>query len=177
MYTLGATSLVCNVKSFLQRNLHNCPPSIIANCYASLIKPISCVVWAPHTNKDISFIESVQRRADFKCHWNVTSKIKLEATGTLPKSTKSHHHVQDHPQSNWQVIEIPTNTHLIPLSSDYNTRGHQWRFKQPMIESVNVWQCDGRAAMTSPTYTPFFPSTIKIWNSLSPTLSDASTTL
>ena len=30
-----------NVKSFLQRNLHNCPPSIKANyCYTSLIKPI-----------------------------------------------------------------------------------------------------------------------------------------
>jgi len=54
------------VKSFLQRNLHYCPPSIKANSYTSLIKPIleyAGVVWAPHTNKDISFIESVQRCA------------------------------------------------------------------------------------------------------------------
>ena len=28
-------------------------------CYASLIKPMHA--WAPHTNKDISLIESVQR--------------------------------------------------------------------------------------------------------------------
>ena len=80
-------------------------PSIKANYYTSLIKPIleyACVVWEPHTNKDISFIESVQRcaaRFVFNNYSTISSvtemlQIKLEATGTF------HHHIQDHPQSN-----------------------------------------------------------------------------
>ena len=150
-----------DVKSFLQQNLHNCPPSLKANCYTSLIKPIlesACVVWAPHTNKDMFSIESVQKRATrfvfinycttyFECHWIVT-KIKLEATGTLPKLKAIHMFKIIH-----NLIDIPANTHLIPLSSDHNTRCHQWRFKQPMMR-INSYSHS------------FFPSAIKIWNSL-----------
>ena len=54
------------VKDFLQRNLHSCPMSVKAKCYKSLVKPLleyACVAWAPHTQRDISSIESLQRRA------------------------------------------------------------------------------------------------------------------
>jgi len=40
--------------------------SLKANCYKSLVKPILeyiSVVWAPHTQKEMSIIESVQKRA------------------------------------------------------------------------------------------------------------------
>ena len=49
------------------------------------------------------------------------------------------------------LIDIPANTHLIPLSSDHNTCGHQWRFKQPMTR-INSYLHS------------FFLSAIKIWN-------------
>jgi len=52
------------------------------------------------------------------------------------------------------LIDIPANTHLIPLSSDHITRDYQWRFKQPMTK-INSYLHS------------FFPSAIKIWNSLS----------
>ena len=62
------TNRAKKVKGFLQRNLYNCPwpMSIKTNCYKSMIKPIveyACTIWAPHTQKDIVTIESVQRRA------------------------------------------------------------------------------------------------------------------
>jgi len=60
------TSKANKVKGFLQRNLHNCPTSVKANCYKFLVKPIleyTYVVWAPQTEKDILSIESVLRHA------------------------------------------------------------------------------------------------------------------
>ena len=60
------TNKANKVKGFLQRNLQRCPKTVKANCYKSLIKPIleyACTIWAPHTQKDIISIESVQRRA------------------------------------------------------------------------------------------------------------------
>jgi len=51
------------------------------------------------------------------------------------------------------LIDIPANTHLIPLSSDHNTHDYQWRFKQPMTR-INSYLHS------------FFLSAIKIWNSL-----------
>ena len=60
------TNRANKVKGFLQCNLYNCPMSIKTNCYKSMIKPIveyACTIWAPHTQKDIATIESVQRRA------------------------------------------------------------------------------------------------------------------
>ena len=52
------TNKANRIKGFLQRNLHSCPISVKANCYKSLIKPIleyACVIWAPHTGKDIKY--------------------------------------------------------------------------------------------------------------------------
>ena len=39
-------------KGFLQRNLHNCTPTIKDRLYKAMVKPIieyAAVVWAPHT--------------------------------------------------------------------------------------------------------------------------------
>jgi len=161
MVTAYQRSLQQSQQCFLQRNLHNCPPSIKANCYTSLIKPIleyACVVWAPHTNKDISFIESVQRRAVrfvFNNYCTTSSVTEIQRLNWKPLV---HCRNQLRAITIFKIIhnliDIPANTHLIPLSSDHNTRGHQWRFKQPMAR-VNSYLHS------------FFLSAIKIWNSLS----------
>ena len=46
---------ICNkaniAKAFLKRNIHQCPISIKANCYKSLVRPIleyAAAVWSPH---------------------------------------------------------------------------------------------------------------------------------
>ena len=50
----------------LQRNLSSCDRAIKSRAYASLVRPIAeyaSVAWSQHTAKDISAIESIQRRA------------------------------------------------------------------------------------------------------------------
>ena len=50
----------------LQRNLSSWDRAIKSRAYASLVRPIveyASVAWSPHTAKDISAIESIQRRA------------------------------------------------------------------------------------------------------------------
>ena len=80
------TNKANKVKGFLQRNLYNCPISIKINCYKSMIKPIveyACTIWAPHTQKDIADIESVQRRATrFVCN-NYSSFTKCQCIAII----------------------------------------------------------------------------------------------
>ena len=57
------TNKANRVKSFLQRNLHSCPPQIKSNCYKALVKPIleyPSIIWAPHTQKDIRVLKGMQ---------------------------------------------------------------------------------------------------------------------
>ena len=64
---------ICNkaniAKAFLKRNIHQCPISIKANCYKSLVRPIleyrgyAAAVWSPHLQYHIHQLEKVQRRA------------------------------------------------------------------------------------------------------------------
>lgn len=150
------------VKGFLQRNLQNCPPSVKANCYKSLIKPIleyACVVWAPYTDKDISLIESVQRRAARFVFNNYSSYSSVsEMIQRLNWKPLAHCRNQLKAITIFKIIhnfiDIPADIHLIPVSSGHYTRGHQMRFQQPMTR-INSYLHS------------FFPSSIKIWNSLS----------
>ena len=60
------TSKANRTKGFLQRNLHNCKPTIKDRLYKAMVKPIieyAAVVWAPHTKRDIDMIERTQRQA------------------------------------------------------------------------------------------------------------------
>ena len=125
------------------------------------------MVWAPHTNKDISLIESVQRRAArFVFNNYSTTSSVTEMLQRLNWKPLVHCRNQLKAITIFKIIhnliDIPANTHLIPLSSDHNTRGHQRRFKQP-ITRINSYLHS------------FFPSAIKIWNSLSDDIVSSST--
>ena len=50
-------------------------------------------------------------------------------------------------------MDIPTDAILKPVTSDYNTRGHTMKFERP-------------TARVDSYLFSFFPSAIKIWNSL-----------
>ena len=61
---------ICNkantAKTFLQRNIYQCPISIKANCYKSLVRPIleyTATTWSPHLQHQIYHSEKVQRSA------------------------------------------------------------------------------------------------------------------
>jgi len=86
------------VKGFLQHNLHNCPTSVKANYYKSLVNPILEYAWAPQTEKDILSTESVQRRAarfvfnDYSFISSITdaTKVTLADSSSLSRPFKNH---------------------------------------------------------------------------------------
>ena len=55
-----------SVLGFLQRNIGSCTEKVKEACYKLMMRPIleySSTVWSPFTKKNITMIESVQRRA------------------------------------------------------------------------------------------------------------------
>lgn len=51
--------------AFLQRNISPCPRQTKVLCYKALVRPLveyACTVWDPHTQKNISKLEMLQRR-------------------------------------------------------------------------------------------------------------------
>ena len=51
------------------------------------------------------------------------------------------------------LVGIPANSYLTPVPMTHDTRGHNMRFMQPMTRTDSYLHS-------------FFPSAIKIWNSL-----------
>ena len=54
------------IRGFLQRNINSCPSSIKETCYKLMIQPIieyAPTIWAPHLQRDIVKLESVQLRS------------------------------------------------------------------------------------------------------------------
>ena len=155
------TNKANRVKGFLQRNLNRCPLPIKSNCYKSLIKPIldyAAVIWAPHTQRDINVIENVQRRAArfvtniYSRYASVTEMLSSLEWPTLSRCRNEQKAIMLFKIINHHV-DINATDFLIPIFNDHNTRGHSMRFSQPMTR-VDSYKFS------------FFPSAIKIWNSL-----------
>ena len=155
------TNKANSIKGFLQRNLHSCPISVKVSCYKSLIKPIleyACVVWDPYTQKDILAIESVQRRCarfvynNYSSYASVTNMLQNLNWPPLAHCRNQLKAITMFKIMH-QLIDIPTDTILIPAPSNYSLRGHSMRLLQPNTR-VNSY------------LNSFFPSSIKIWNNL-----------
>ena len=82
------THKAAQVNGFLHRNLRQCPSNIKSMCYKSMVRPIleyASTVWDPHTNVNITKLESVQRLAtrfefclgDYSRYSSVTSMLQL----------------------------------------------------------------------------------------------------
>ena len=56
-----------SARSFLQRNLIKCPPTVKSPCYITLVRPslnsYVCTVWSPYHQQNVVKLEMVQRRA------------------------------------------------------------------------------------------------------------------
>ena len=152
------TNKANSIKGFLQRNLHSYPISVKVSCYKSLIKPIleyACVVWDPYAQKDILAIESVQRRCARFVYNNYSSYASV--TNMLQNLNWPHCRNQLKAITMFkimhQLIDIPTDTILIPAPSSYSLRGYSMKLLQPNTR-VNSY------------LNSLFPSSIKIWNNL-----------
>ena len=80
------THKAAQVNGFLYRNLRQCPSNIKSTCYKSMVWPIleyASAVWDPHTNLNITKLESVQSCATRFClgdhsqYSSVTSMLQL----------------------------------------------------------------------------------------------------
>lgn len=144
--------------NFLKRNLHGCPTGVKDKCYKSLVRPIleySSCVWDPHTQRNISKLEMVQRRAarfvkgDFQRTSRVTPMLTELRWNTLQerrmqcKSVMLYRIVHN-------LVAIPATPYLIPART---SRGHSMKFLIP------------QSTVNSHLYS-FFPSTIRLWNQL-----------
>ena len=153
------------MNGFLYHNLSQCPPRVKITCYKLMVRPIleyASSVWDPYTNINIQTLESVQRRAarfclgDYSCYSSVTSMLlllgfpSLQSRRKLAKLTIMYKIINGH-------LHIPSNS-LIPNHHD----SREGYFTQ--------LQCRTDSYKFS-----FFPSTIKLWNSLPPIIINSPT--
>ena len=144
---------------FLHRNLKNCPPFVKNSCYKSLIVPIleySCTIWDPHTLKDINKIDKIQRRAarfvknNYSWSTSVSSLINDLNWQSLQLRRFNLKLIMMYKITH-NLVSIPKDHYLTPCTS--STRHHNYTYKLPY------------SRINSHLFS-FFPSTIRLWNSL-----------
>ena len=148
-----------SARSFLQRNLTKYPPTVKSSCYSTLVHPIieyTCTVWSPYHQQNELKLEMAQRQAArfVKNNYNRSASI-----------TEMLHQLQ------WDTLEARQNNlcvillykiinKLVDIFSEEQllltnsvTRGHPLRYLQPPTK-IDAYKYS------------FFPSAIRIWNSL-----------
>jgi len=154
------------VKSFLQRNISSCPSKVKEACYKSMVRPVieyASTVWSPYTKVNTNLIEAVQRRAarfvtgDFGLTSSVTEMIQSLGWISLEQRRKILRLIMLFKILH-NVVTVPN--HYIPTISYSYTRGHTQRFQQ-LQAHLDVYLHS------------FFPSALKMWNSLPATVIEA----
>jgi len=152
------TNKANSTRAFLQRNLSQCQQSVKSACFITYVRPIleyASTVWSPHQVGDTNRIEMVQRRAArFVCNNFHRTASVTAMLNQLNWPTLQHRRNQAKLHMFYKIINdlisVP-HDHLSQTST--TTRGHSKRYIQ--------------LAATSNTYLhSFFPSTIRLWNSL-----------
>ena len=148
------TSKAFSKLAFLQRNISHCPRQTKTLAYQSLIRPkleYSVGIWDPHTKKDISRLEAVQRKAarfvtgDFGRDSSVSSMLDDLEWPPLQRRRKELKLTLFH-KAYHNEVDVP-----IPL--DTNTRGPAHKFLIP-------------SSRTNHHLYSFYPSTVRMWNVL-----------
>lgn len=149
-------SKATRIKSFLHRNLYQCPPTVKCNIYKAMVRPImeySSTVWDPHTSTNINNLESVQRSAarmcfrDFSRFSSVTSMLNDLELPTL-QSRRMKSKIQMLYKIIHNLVDVP-NDCLTPVPP-YLRRGYY----NQLITRVDSYKFS------------FYPSAIKLWNNL-----------
>ena len=148
---------ICLLNNILHTS-RQCPAHIKAICYKSMVRPIleyASSVWDPHTTANIQKLESVQRRAarfclnDHSHYSSVTLNMLLLLNLPSLQSRKSTKLMTMYKIINGN-LHIPSNS-LVPNHRD--SRSGYFTQLQTRTDSYKF---------------SFFPSTIKLWNSLPP---------
>ena len=147
--------------AFIYRNLKGCPPKVIAHCYKGLVRPLieyASPIWDPSTKTHQDELEMVQRRSarrtfgDFSSTSSVTEMLKKLELTTLRQRRKIDKVAMVYKIKN-NLIDIPAELYL-PTPTRPNKR-HPNNIIIPRSNKTTHLDF-------------FFPSTIRLLNSLPP---------
>ena len=148
-----------SVCAFLQQNFRHCNHRIKQATYFTYVRPVveyAATAWEPHTQKNFSKIEMVQRRSAryVTGDYNRTSSVTA-MLGKLQWQSLGSTHLQFRLVMlyliRYDLVDIDWQQHLTESTS--STRGHGSRFRTPLS--------------TSQVYaSSFSPRTAKDWNNL-----------
>jgi len=142
--------------AFLRRNTHDCPRKIKENCYSTLIRPVleyGSAVWDPHHQIDKENLEKVQKRAGRFATGNFTresgnTKVNMNSLGWKP--------LEERRAVSKLCLFYKARTGLIDIPFNFTTSNRSRRAGAYAIPASNI---------DSHLYS-FYPSTVRLWNSL-----------
>ena len=142
-----------NTRSFLQRNISQCPKKTKELCYRTLVRPLmeyATVIWGPFTEANIRKLEMVQRRS---ARMNCSDYLRTSSVSSMlqqlqwPTLQERRAQVMMN-RIVYQLDDMPI-TYLIPISY---IRCHGLNYLVPYART-QIYQRS------------FFPDTIRLWNS------------
>ena len=148
--------------AFVHRNLKGCSKQVQAHCFKTISRPVleyAASIWDPHQKGLINQIEMVQRRTarrimrDFRPTSSATEMVKelnfenLRTRRTVDKTTMLYKIVHG-------LVDITAPPGVL-TKTQRTTRGNDMKFLYPS-SNTDVYRHS------------FFPSTIRLWNSLPP---------
>ena len=143
--------------SFLERNFYKCPENVKENLYTALVRPLleyGCCAWDPYRNNQIQKLEMINKRAarfitgnHIREHGNTNKNME-----TLGWSPLSERRAKNKLIMLSKIISHQTHIPSDDLITSQNP-GKPLNFFVPF------------SAVDSHLYS-FFPSTIRLWNSL-----------
>ena len=155
-----------NSLAFLRRNLQRCPSNIKDQCYKSLVRPIleyAAPAWDPHAQNCIQPLEAVQRRAarfvtgDYHTTSSTSSMIKQLGWQTLQQRRQYTKVIMVYRIIN-RLVDIDATPHYRLSAAINNTA----RYMVPYCRTESYRHS-------------FFPSSVRLWNSLPAHLTAAHT--
>ena len=153
--------------AFLRRNLYDCPSKVKSDCYTTLIRPCleyGCSAWDPYQKNDIKKLEQVQKRAarfitGNYCLEHGSTEANMKKLGFKPLRErraviklnlfyKARHSLVEIPMSHLKINRVATRRQGDYAIPDSNLDSHK---------------------------NSFYPSTIRLWNTLPAKCKQAST--
>lgn len=147
---------------FLRRNFRECTTTVRAATYKAMVRPVldyASPVWDPISQKDVTELEKVQRRAARYVHNNYSDRTPGCVTSML--KTLQWEPLADRRLANRLTMLYKINNGIVDInkaefytSGDSRTRGAQRLFQERASHPV--------------LFNSFFPRTLRQWNKLDP---------
>ncbi|XP_070182878.1 uncharacterized protein [Littorina saxatilis] len=147
---------------FLRRNFRECTTTVRTATYKAMVRPVldyASPVWDPISQKDVTELEKVQRRAARYVHNNYSDRTPGCVTSML--KTLQWEPLADRRLANRLTMLYKINNGIVDInkaefytSGDSRTRGAQRLFQERASHPV--------------LFNSFFPRTLRQWNKLDP---------